>query len=94
MQYWRCKCGKVEYFESGMPPRKCQGCEECGTTFAMRADDHRPIQPHDLGPVQVEGNADNPIRYRRCRRCFHRERLTGDAGDNDGQVQDQDQEDR
>jgi len=50
MNYWRCKCGKQACYESGMPPRDCQGCEKCGTTFALSPDGHQPLAPHRLVP--------------------------------------------
>ena len=48
MNYRRCKCGKCESWESGMPPRDCQGCDECKTTFASGKSGHKPLMPHTL----------------------------------------------
>lgn len=46
MQYMRCQCGKSEYFHSGMHPKDCQGCDECGTTLGYGPSDHKPRVPH------------------------------------------------
>lgn len=61
MQTWRCKCGNRKYYESGMPPRDCQGCEECGTTYAQSPEGHKPLQPHTWKP-QFDRNTGEPTR--------------------------------
>jgi len=67
MQYRRCKCGKCECWDSGDPPMPCEGCIECGTTFAQHPDDHKPLEPHDWEPRfdPRTGAAARP----ECRRC-------------------------
>ena len=47
MNYWRCKCGETAYFESGMPPKDCQGCEICNTTLSFHPDYHKELKPHN-----------------------------------------------
>lgn len=68
--YYRCKCGKSEYYGSGMTPQPCEGCDECGTTYATRADDHKERAPHDWKPQFNEntGKPDRPL----CRVCYAR----------------------
>lgn len=44
MRSCSCKCGKSEYFHSGMPPRECQGCDECNTQYG----NHKERVPHKL----------------------------------------------
>lgn len=70
MQLMRCKCGKAEIYHSGMHPRDCQGCDECGTTFAYRPSDHKPREPHDWQPRfdPKTGAPDRPM----CKRCYAR----------------------
>lgn len=46
MQFRRCKCGEARRWDSGYPPKDCQGCTKCGTTLAQHPDDHQPLQPH------------------------------------------------
>lgn len=67
MQYLRCKCGKAEYFASGMWPQECEGCDECGTTYAQHLADHKPKIEHDWQP-QFDRNTGKPSRPV-CRRC-------------------------
>lgn len=78
MQYYRCRCGKRTYHESGMPPRECQGCEKCQTTFAQHPDGHDPLQTHDWGEVRVEGPESAPTRWQQCKRCYARKKLPAD----------------
>ena len=68
MQVWRCKCGKRQRFESGMPPKDCQGCEECGTTLAQHPDGHKPLQPH-RPKKQFDRNTGQPARPI-CEDCY------------------------
>lgn len=70
MQFWRCQCGKSEKYESGMPPQACEGCDECGTTYAQHPDDHKPRIDHDWKP-QFDRNTGEPGRPV-CRRCYAR----------------------
>lgn len=72
MQYRRCKCGKAERWDSGWAVRECEGCGECQTTYAQRAEDHKPLQPHDYEPYYMGGSGPNPAQI--CKRCHHIER--------------------
>jgi len=73
MNVWRCKCGKRSWYESGMSPRECQGCEACGTSFCKDDEgQHLALVPHDMGEV-VQGPATSPRRYLRCKVCYHME---------------------
>ena len=73
MIYHRCACGKSEYFESGMPPQPCQGCSECGTTYATNPLDHRPREPHDWEERWKPGPASAPpVKEAFCKRCYAR----------------------
>jgi hypothetical protein len=69
MQVWRCKCGKSRYYESGMAPRECQGCEECGTAYGGEL-----LKPHDFEEY-VDGPTSNPRRFMLCRRCHKMEKI-------------------
>jgi len=71
MNYLRCKCGKAEYWESGMPPQPCQGCDECGTTYAYSPNGHKGLVAHDWRP-QYDRNTGGKTK-RICRRCYARE---------------------
>lgn len=46
MQYMRCKCGKRESFNSGMPTPACVTCEKCGSTLWFNAEGHPKPIPH------------------------------------------------
>lgn len=50
MKYLRCECGKREYWHSGMPPRDCEGCDDCGKTFGASPMEHKDRIPHDMRP--------------------------------------------
>lgn len=66
MRYLKCKCGKREAWTTdGF--QDCQGCPECGTTYAGHPDNHRPLQPHDWG-TQYNENTGKP--YKRCKKCY------------------------
>ena len=75
MQHYRCQCGKAEYFDSGMPPQDCQGCDECGTTYAQHPDLHKRRIPHDWKP-QFNRDTGKPDRGY-CRRCYARQPKDG-----------------
>ena len=67
---YRCQCGECTYYSSGMPPKDCQGCSKCGTTYATRPTDHKPLQPHKL-KLQFDrntGEEDGAI----CQECYAR----------------------
>jgi len=72
MRYSRCKCGKCEYYDSGMPPQPCQGCKECGTTFAGGPDGHKPLEPHEWEP-RFDSRSGKPARPV-CKRCHEADR--------------------
>ena len=71
MQYYRCKCGKHEYWGSGMVPAKCEGCEECNTTLEQNPENHRTPEAHDW-VTKYDENTGEP--YRRCRICYQKEK--------------------
>jgi hypothetical protein len=55
MQYYRCKCGKLEAYGS-MGPDPCRGCDECGTNLTTHPDFHHPPVPHryEAQPVETD----------------------------------------
>lgn len=63
MNSYTCKCGKKTYWESGMPPRDCQGCEECNTNFKKK-----PLVPHDFSKIEYNGKTGKP--YKLCINCY------------------------
>jgi len=67
MLHYRCRCGKRTAFGS-MPPDRCRGCPECGTTLDLSPEHHQPIQPHNFRAEQVETD-DGPRPLTRCSRC-------------------------
>lgn len=73
MNYLRCKCGKCKCWESGFPPQDCEGCKECGTTYAYTTTGHKPLIPHDWEPRYNERTGEQDRRM--CRRCYKREKL-------------------
>lgn len=70
MIYYRCKCGKNEYFGSGMVPHDCEGCDECGTTLSTHPEGHKPRAPHEW-ETKYDENTGKP--YRRCKKCLEKE---------------------
>ena len=67
MQSYRCKCGKAEFFGSDSP-KDCQGCDECGTTFAQHPDHHKERIPHDPKPQFDRNTGKSSAPY--CRSCY------------------------
>lgn len=67
MLLYTCKCGKAEYYASGMSPQDCEGCDECGTNYRKQ-----PLIPHDWKEQfdRNTGKPDRPI----CRRCYQAKR--------------------
>jgi hypothetical protein len=63
MRSHTCKCGKRIYWESGMPPRDCEGCEECGTNYKKK-----PLIPHDFSRLLYNENTGKP--YKICTKCY------------------------
>lgn len=66
MRQLRCKCGKREAWTTDNF-QDCQGCPECGTTYAGHPDNHRPLQPHDW-ETKYNENTGKP--YKRCKKCY------------------------
>lgn len=66
MQHYRCKCGKATGFGS-MGFQDCQGCDECGTTYAQHPDHHKKRIDHDWEDRynSKTGKQDRKI----CNRC-------------------------
>ena len=73
MKYKRCKCGKMERWDTGEAVKPCEGCRECQTTFAEHPDDHKLLQPHDWEP-RFNSRTGEPDR-RMCRRCHAIEKV-------------------
>jgi hypothetical protein len=71
MVYYKCECGKSEYYESGMPPKDCEGCEDCKTTYATYKGGHKPLAPHEW-ETKYNENTGKP--YRRCKKCYQKEK--------------------
>lgn len=74
MQYKRCKCGKKERWDTGEIVHPCQGCSECGTTFAGLRGGHAPLEPHNWEP-RYNRTTGKPDR-RECSRCHAIEMVT------------------
>lgn len=66
----RCQCGKETYFHSGMPPRDCQGCTECGTTYASHPNHHKPLAPHT--PKARYSSDTGELKGYRCAICYEK----------------------
>jgi hypothetical protein len=84
--YHRCQCGKREIWESGMPPKDCAGCDDCGTTYGRGPSEHKPRIPHDWTP---RFNSRTGVHERNlCRRCLQVDRERAATGstiaDSDG----------
>jgi hypothetical protein len=71
MQYWRCKCGKREVYESGMSPQACEVCSVCGSTFSQSPSTHPEPIPHDW-ITKYDQDTGKP--FKMCRRCGYSER--------------------
>lgn len=69
MRYLVCKCGKYEFWSSGVSPCKCQGCKECNTNIC----DHGPLEEHDW-KIKYNSNTGVPDR-RMCSKCFKYEKI-------------------
>ncbi len=66
MQYYRCKCGKMESWGS-MPPNRCQGCPDCGTNLSTHPDHHPPAD-HNWSANKVQTD-DGPATLTVCSWC-------------------------
>jgi hypothetical protein len=69
MRYERCRCGKLEFWGSGMSPAPCSGCEDCGTTPASHPDGHKTPEPHEFVAHSVDTDA-GAATLSRCRWCM------------------------
>lgn len=71
MRYERCKCGKATAWTTDSF-QDCQGCDECGTTYAGHPDFHKPKIAHEWEPrfSSSTGEPDG----RQCARCHTREK--------------------
>lgn len=67
MQYYRCRCGKMESIGS-MPPSPCQGCEQCNTSLETHPDNHKAPAKHDFRQQPVETD-EGTKQISRCRFC-------------------------
>ncbi len=70
MQYFRCKCGSVEHWSSGMGPFPCDGCAKCGTNVAGGPDEHQAPEPHNFDLITQVETDDGPKPLTRCRWCL------------------------
>lgn len=71
MIYMQCKCGKSTYTHSGLPPKECQGCEICGTTYATNPMDHKALVLHHPEPRYDERTGERK-NYDVCMHCHSR----------------------
>ncbi len=70
MNYYKCKCGAHEGWNSGMPIPKCAWCKKCETTPAYSPEGHKTERPFHL-MVQHEVKTDEgPKILSRCRYCM------------------------
>jgi hypothetical protein len=69
MQYGKCKCGKYEFWGSGMMPARCSPCEICGTIPAGSPTTHPDPLPHNYYVEKVETD-DGDKSLTRCRWCL------------------------
>ena len=66
MQYYRCKCGKTEAWDSGLGNPACAGCNECGTTLVQHPGEHKPREPHTI----IIKYKDDGTPFEWCERCY------------------------
>lgn len=77
MRYLRCKCGKSEAWTTdGMKP--CQGCRDCGTTYAGSPEGHKPLEPHAF-VIRYDSATGEPSK-RMCTNCHQFAPLEDAAG--------------
>lgn len=67
MKYYRCQCGKREAWGS-MPPPRCTGCPDCGTTLDTSPTAHTAPEPHHYVSTQVQTD-EGPKPLTRCAWC-------------------------
>lgn len=70
MLYYKCKCGKCEFWGSGMSPYACQVCDECGTTMLKNLDGtYVEPKPHEY-VAKYNQNTGKP--YKICKWCLEK----------------------
>jgi hypothetical protein len=79
MLYFKCKCGRMEFFGSGMCPALCDVCPTCGTTMLKDRDgNYFPPEPHKY---KTKYNPDTGAPYERCTVCHQtREEIERSGG--------------
>lgn len=72
MIYYRCKCGKLEAWMSGMVPNPCGSyCFDCNTVLATNPDNHEGIpQPHDFSYKEKVDTDEGVKTNTRCKYCL------------------------
>ena len=68
MKYYRCKCGKHEYWGSDSPAN-CMGCTDCNTTLEGNPERHKTPEPHQWKTYYHQSTG-KP--YQMCERCHER----------------------
>ena len=68
MLYYKCECGYLEFWGSGMTPPPCQKCPKCNTAYGGKV----PI-PHEFYSSSVETD-DGPKPLSRCKHCYKTKR--------------------
>lgn len=70
MNYYRCKCKKLESWSS-YGPAKCLICKECGTTLGGHPDDHKTeAQPHDWYEEEKTSTYRGVVTREHTRKCL------------------------
>lgn len=69
MKYGKCKCGHIQYWNSGMPYPTCRPCPKCGTIPAGGPNSHPEPTEHDWRASDVETD-NGPQPLSRCMRCM------------------------
>lgn len=70
MIYYKCLCGKHEFWGSGMEPAPCKACDECGKTLATGPSEHKDPISHDFSMKEVVNTDEGPKTLTCCRYCF------------------------
>ncbi len=73
MQYFRCKCGRHEWYTS-MGVSLCEGCEECGTGPGQSPTTHREPVPHDFSMVTKVNTDEGEKTLSLCKHCYRSRR--------------------
>ena len=66
MNFWQCKCGALQAWESGSPPMPCEVCAACGSTMGMSPETHSEPTRHEW---TTRYDASTGVPYHRCGRC-------------------------